>query len=104
MPLQTEYDIKDKQQCIEILVDALIESEKPKKNARNLKEFVNSHEELVEFYKDLFKHELLSNFNDLMDGSMDDYDAGDIIILGDKLELEESVEDKIYRETKIELE
>lgn len=104
MPLQTSFDIMDKEECKKTLVDTLLESSNPKKNARNLKDFVaESSQEVRDSYTDLFKHQLLSNFKDLMSGQMKEFDAGDIIILADKVEAEEKVEGQIYDLVKIEL-
>lgn len=104
MPIQTSYDLKPKEDCLKALVTALKQSDRPKKNARNLKEFVGGcPQEVREHYADLFKHKLLENFNDLISGDMTSYDAGDIIILADKVEIEEDIENRVYDELKIEL-
>lgn len=103
MPLQVEYDLKNKEEALYYIVEALMDSSKPKDNARSLKGFIRGDENLKSHYETLFKHELLSNFNDMMDGRLKAYDAGDIILLADKPEAEERIEDKVYKTLRAEL-
>lgn len=103
MPIQVEYDIDDKEEALKSIVKSLKQSPDPKISARELKQFVREVGGLQSEYKTLFKHEMLSNFKELIEEDMGKYDAGDVLILADKKDVEEKIENMVYERLKTSL-